>query len=222
MASGSGWLRLGFVVALLVGSASWAEEPPTPAVMDAPAAPPATDAPRSSVQWQLMVGGLAALDGYSPAGHQGFLLGSGWEFSLLRFRFQFMAGLRDDIFDARTRVRLEQYTFGFWLDAAVLRTQRLRWGVGLGTALRVFARSSFPLFGGVQVPAPRLVPALLTGPDTSVRWGLSRRFALEGTASMDVVFGRPILGYVDNNGFMPLHEGWAVQPRLSVAFLILP
>ena len=222
MASGSVLFRLGFVVALLVGSASLAEQPPPTPVTESPEGPPAAAEARSSVQWQLMVGGLASLDGYTPTGHQGLLLGSGWEFPLLRFRFQFLAGLPDTILDDRTRVKLEQYTFGFWLDAAVHRTQRLRWGVGLGAGALIFARSSFPLFRGVRAANPRFIPALLTGPDTSVRWRLSRLLAVEGTAAMDVVFGRPILGYVDDTGFQPLHRGWAVQPRVSVALVVLP
>jgi hypothetical protein len=222
MASGSGLLRFGFMVALLVGPASLAEETLPPPVTEVPESPPSAQVARSSVQWQLMVGGLASLDGYTPSGHQGLLLGAGWEFPLLRFRFQFLAGLPDDIFDPRTQVKLEQYTFGFWLDAAVLRTQRLRWGAGLGAGVHVFARSSFPLFGGVQPAKPRFIPSLLTGPDTSVRWRLSRFFAVEGTAAMDVVFGRPILGYVTDDGFQPLHRGWAVQPRLTLAFVVLP
>lgn len=222
MASGSVLSRLGFVVALLVGSASLAEEPPPTPGVEAPEVPPPAEASRSSVQWQLIVGGQASLDGYSPTGHQGLLLGAGWEFPLLRFRFQFLSGLPDNLYGDRTHVRLEQYTFGFWLDAAVLRTRRVRWGVGLGAGALVFARSSFPLFRGVEPANPRFIPALLTGPDTSVRWRLSRLFAVEGTAAMDVVFGRPILGYVDDSGFKPLHRGWPVQPRLTVALLVLP
>ncbi len=205
-------------MSLLVGSGSLAQEPvPPPA--PAPAAAPEQ---RSSVQWQLMVGGLASLDGYTSAGHQGLLLGSGWEFPALRLRFQFLAGLPNTLIDSRTEVKLEQYTFGIWLDTPVLKSGAWRWGVGAGAGLHVFARSSFPLFQGVRPANPRLVPALLTGPETSVRWKFARRFALEGMASADVVLGRPILGYVDENGFAPLHRGWAVQPRLSVAFVILP
>jgi hypothetical protein len=223
MASGSGWLRLGFVVALLVGPASLAEDTPPPPVTDVPAAPHDPQAVSgSSVQWQLIAGAQAALDGYSSSGHQGLLLGAGWEFPVLRFRFQFLAGMPDDIFDARTQVKLEQYTFGFWLDGAVLRTRKLRWGVGAGAGVLVFARSTFPLFGGVRPAKPRFIPALLTGPDTSVRWRLSRLFAVEATAALDVVAGRPILGYVNDDGFVPLHEGWAVQPRLTLAFMVLP
>jgi hypothetical protein len=223
MASGTRWLRLVGVVAILVGSGSRAEETPPPPVKDAPTTPEA--APEgSSVQWQLMVGAQAALDGYTSTGHQGLLLGSGWEGQFLRLRFQFLAGVPDNIYDERTQVRLEQYTFGFWLDTPVLRSGPLRWGVGAGAGLLVFARTTFALFRGVEATSPRFIPSLLAGPDTSVRWLLSRRFAVEGTAAMDVVMGRPTLGYVDRNreNFVPLHQGWAVQPRLTVAFMILP
>ena len=213
MASGNGLLRLAVVAVVLAGSVSLAQEP-------VPAPPP--EQPRSSVQWQLMVGGLSALDGYTSAGHQGLLLGAGWEFPSLRLRFQFLAGLPNTLVDSRTEVNLEQYTFGFWLDTPLLRSGAWRWGVGAGAGVHVFARSTLPLFQGVRPANPRFVPALLTGPETSVRWRFSRLFAVEGTVSVDAVLGRPVLGYVDQNGFSPLHRGWAVQPRLSVAFMVLP
>ncbi|MCP3139355.1 hypothetical protein [Pyxidicoccus xibeiensis] len=202
-------------MALLVGAGSRAQD--TQAL---PLAEPA--AQRSSVQWQLMVGGLSALDGYSDLGHQGIYLGAGWEFPGLRFRFQFLAGLPNRLRDERTEVNLEQYTFGFWLDQAVMRSGAWRWGVGGGAGVLVFARSVEPLFRGVDAAKPRLVPALLVGPDTSVRYRLSRLVAVEGTVALDVVLGRPVIGYVNEQGFLPLHSGWAVQPRLGLAFMILP
>lgn len=225
MASGIRWLRLGWVVALLVGSGSWAAEPPQP--------PPAADAPTaqqeaapagSSVQWELMVGAQAALDGYASTGHQGLLLGSGWEFPSLRLRFLFLAGVPDNLYDDETHVKLEQYTFGFWLDTPVLRSGPLRWGVGAGAGLLVFARSTFALQRAVLPANPRFIPTLLTGPDTSVRWRLSRLFAVEATAAMDFVIGRPVLGLTDVDGehFTPRHRGWLVQPRLTAAFMVLP
>lgn len=198
---------------ILVGADSLAQEP---------APQPAPTEERSSVQWQLMVGGLASLDGYTSGGHQGLLLGAGWEFPALRLRFQFLAGLPNTLIDPRTEVKLEQYTFGMWLDTPVLESGAWRWAVGAGAGVHVFARSTFPLFQGVRPASPRFIPALLTGPETSVRWHFARRFALEGMASVDAVIGRPVLGYVNEAGFSPLHRGWPVQPRLSVAFMILP
>jgi hypothetical protein len=221
MASGSVVVRLAFVMAFLVGAGSQAQgtEPPPATGTSAPTPEPV--ARPSSVQWQLIVGGLTSLDGYSSLGHQGGLLGAGWEYPGLRFRFQFLAGLPDKLKDERTQVNLEQYTFGFWLDHSVKRSGPWRWGVGGGAGVLVFARTVFPLFRGVSTPKPRLVPALLVGPDTSVRYRLSRLFALEGTAALDVVAGRPVIGYINEDDFLPLHRGWAVQPRLSVSFMLL-
>lgn len=218
MASGTVLLRIGWMMALLVGSGARAQAPANPQPAPAPQAP----ARRSSVQWQLMVGGLASLDGYTSAGHQGLLLGSGWEFPALRFRFQFLAGLPSSIVDLRTEVRLEQYTFGLWLDTPLLDSSEWRWAVGAGAGIHVFARSTEPLFRGVRPANPRFVPALLTGPETSLRWRFARRFAVEGTASMDIVVGRPILGYSINSDFTPIQRGWPVRPRLSATFVILP
>ncbi|QSQ22697.1 hypothetical protein JY651_47640 [Pyxidicoccus parkwayensis] len=224
MATGIRWLRLGWVMALLVGSGAWAEEPrPATPPADAPMAPQ-SESQGSSAQWELMAGAQAALDGYASTGHQGLLLGMGWEYPSVRLRFLFLAGVPDNIYDTLTHVKLEQYTFGFWLDTPVLRSGPVRWGVGAGAGLLVFARSSFSLARNVVPANPRFVPTLLTGPDTSVRWRLSRLFAVETTAAVDFVVGRPILGYEDSSsgGFVPQHRGWLVQPRLTVAFLILP
>ncbi|WP_246357663.1 hypothetical protein [Pyxidicoccus fallax] len=201
------------MLALLVGTGSRAQ---------AQTPPPAAPEPRSSVQWQLMVGGLASLDGYTSAGYQGLVLAAGWEFPSWRLRFQFLAGQPNTLVDERTEVQFGQYTFGLWLDTPLLQSPGWRWAVGAGAGLHVFSRSTFPLFRGVRPEDPRLIPALLTGPETSLRWRFARRFAVEGTASVDVVVGRPILGYVTNNGFEPLHRGWPVRPRLAVSFLVLP
>ncbi len=209
MASGTGLLRLGVLGGLLASSASLAAEAPR------------ADA-SSSVQWQLLVGGIASLDGYSSRGYQGWLLASGWELPRLRFRFQFLAGLPSSVVDTRTEVKLEQYVFGLWLDTPLLRSREWRWSVGAGAGILVFARTAYARAGGVEPSNPRLIPALLTGPDTSLRWRFSRYFAVEGSLAMDVVFGRPILGFVDAQGFEPLHEGWAVRPRLSVALMVFP
>ncbi|WP_426755102.1 hypothetical protein [Myxococcus sp. Y35] len=218
MASGTVLLRLGVLAGLLAGSTALAE--------DAVDAPRAADAPRtyetSSVQWQLLAGGLASLDGYTSGGYQGWLLGSGWELPRLRFRFQFLAGRPTSLVDERTEVKLEQYVFGLWLDTPLLRSGAWRWGVGAGAGILVFARTAYARLGGVEPANPRFIPALLTGPDTSLRWRFSQYFAVEGSLAMDFVVGRPILGFLASQGFEPLREGWAVRPRLSVALVIFP
>lgn len=215
MASGTVWLRLGWVVALLAGSGALAEEPAPPP------APPAEE--RSSVQWQLMAGGVAVADGYSSLGHQGLLLASGWEYPSLRLRFQFMFGLPTWFRqDPRFEVRMEQYTMGLWLDTPLLRTERLRWGAGLGAGLLVFARSAYSRAGGVDASRPRFIPTLLVGPDTSVRWRLSRLFSAEASLGLEAVAGRPLLGYAENEAFQTLERGWTVRPRLGVTMMLHP
>ncbi len=218
MATGTGWLRLGVLGGLLAGSASFAAD-----AGDAPRArerPPAYDT--QSVQWQLLAGGLASLDGYSTLGYQGWMIGSGWEFPRLRFRFQFMAGLPRRLVDDRTEVRLEQYALSFGLDTPLLSYGAWRWSVGAGAGLLVFMRSAYARVGGVDPAGPRILPALMAGPDTSLRWRFSRYFGVEGSLAMDIVVGRPIFGFVDSNGFDPLREGWAIRPRLNVALVVFP
>ncbi|MFP2956886.1 hypothetical protein ACLEPN_03395 [Myxococcus sp. 1LA] len=218
MASGNVWLRLGVLGGLLAGSASLAAE-----VADAPraeSAPLAYATP--SVQWQLLAGGLTSLDGYGSLGYQGVVIGAGWELPRLRFRFQFLAGLPAYMEESRTEVKLEQFALGLWLDTPVLRSGAWRWGVGAGAGLLVFGRTSEALVGGVDAAGPRYMPAFMTGPDTSLRWRFSQYFAVEGSLAMDVVFGRPILGFVDAQGFQPFREGWAVRPRLNVTMVLFP
>ncbi|QDE93090.1 hypothetical protein BHS06_31200 [Myxococcus xanthus] len=218
MASGTVLLRLGVLGGLLAGSASLAAD--TADVPRAEAAPVVPES--SSVQWQLLAGGLASLDGYASTGYQGWLLGAGWEFPRLRFRFQFLAGLPSSMVETRTEVKLEQYVFGFWLDTPVLRSGAWRWSAGAGAGFLLFGRTAFARVGGLDTAGPRFVPALLTGPDTSLRWRFSKYFAVEGSLAMDVVFGRPLIGFQGAQGFEPLYEGWAVRPRLSVAMMVFP
>lgn len=175
------------------------------------------------MQWQLMAGGMSVLDGYDSLGHQGLLLASGWEFPSWRLRFHFMAGL-PTLFqqDPRFEVRLWQYTVGMGVDVPVYTSGPLRWAVGAGAGLLVFARSSFSFSGGVDADNPRFVPSLLAGPETSVRWQLSRILAAEATFALDVVAGRPILGFAENNSFQTIARGSAVRPRLSLVLMIAP
>lgn len=218
MASGTVLLRLGVLGGLLAGSASLAAD-----TSDAPRAEAAPGAPEStSVQWQLLAGGLASLDGYASSGYQGWLLGAGWEFPRLRLRFQYLAGRPSRLVDTRTEVKLEQYIFGFWLDTPVHRSKEWRWSVGAGAAFLLFGRTAVARVGGLDTAGPRFVPALLTGPDTSLRWRFSRYLAVEGSLAADVVFGRPRIGFQGAQGFEPLYEGWAVRPRLSVAMIVFP
>ncbi|NVI99518.1 hypothetical protein HV824_15510 [Myxococcus sp. AM009] len=218
MASGTVLLRLGVLGGLLAGSGSQAAE--------ATEAPRAEEAPEayesSSVQWQLLVGGLTSLDGYASTGYQGWLLGAGWEFPRLRIRFQYLAGLPSSMVDTRTEVKLEQYVFGFWLDTPVLRSGEWRWSVGAGAGFLLFGRTAFARVGGLDTAGPRFLPAFLTGPDTSLRWRFSRYLAVEGSLAMDVAFGRPLIGFQGPQGFEPLYEGWAIRPRLSVALMVFP
>ncbi|AEI64627.1 hypothetical protein [Corallococcus macrosporus] len=218
MASGTVRLRLGVLGGLLAGSTSLAAK-----VADAPVAEPAPPAQASpSVQWQLLAGALTSLDGYGSLGYQGWVIGSGWELPRLRFRFQFMVGLPVRLEEARTEVKLEQFALGLWLDTPVLRSGEWRWAVGAGAGLLVFGRTAVPLVSGVDVAGPRYIPSFMTGPDTSLRWRFSRYFGVEGSLAMDVVFGRPILGFVDAQGFQPFREGWAVRPRLNVTMMLFP
>lgn len=189
------------------------------------AVPPPPPAQGSSVQWQLIAGGVSVLDGYDSLGHQGMLLGSGWEFPSWRLRFQFMAGL-PTVFqdDRRFEVRLWQYTLGMWADFPVYRSGSLRWSVGGGAGLLVFARSSYATSptGGVAASNPRILPALLVGPDTTVRWKFSRILSAEATFALDAVAGRPILRVAERDTFDVITPGSVLRPRLSLALLVAP
>jgi hypothetical protein len=202
-------------MAWLWGSGALAQEAPPP--------PPPQQG--SSVQWQLIAGGVSVLDGYDSLGHQGLLLGSGWEFPSWRLRFQFMAGLPTEFTDDRRfTVRLWQYTLGLWADIPVYRSGPLRWAVGAGGGLLAFARSSYATAqtSGVDASNPRILPALLVGPDTTVRWKLARYFSVEATFALDVVAGRPILGIAERDNFQVITRGSVLRPRLGLALMITP
>ncbi|MFY1828899.1 hypothetical protein ACN47A_23470 [Myxococcus fulvus] len=183
--------------------------------------PPASKDSRS-LRWQVMVGGLAALDGYTDSGHQGLLIGSGWEFPSARLRLLLSLSLARMLPDGRTDVKLEQYSGGLWLDFPLLELGSLRWGLGAGAGLLLFGRSTESYFQGIQAAKPRFIPALLVGPDTSLRWSFSRLLAVELSVAADAAVGRPELGYSENGNFVPRNQGWAVRPRASLALVLLP
>ncbi|NVJ25706.1 FAD-binding oxidoreductase [Myxococcus sp. AM011] len=197
------------------------EREPTPMPPELWSMPPAAS-DSVSLRWQVMVGGVMTLDGYESSGHQGLLLASGWEFRTLRIRLQVLAGLEKKLPDGRTDVKLEQYAGGLWLDTPLIEAGNLRWGVGAGLGLLIFGRSTESYFGGIIAAKPRFVPALLAGPDTSLRWRFSQLVAMEATVAADAVFGRPRLGYSEDGNFVPRNEGWAVRPRFALALVLLP
>ncbi|NTX34307.1 hypothetical protein HUA78_07650 [Myxococcus sp. CA033] len=197
------------------------EREPTPMPPELWAMPPAA-LDSVPLRWQVMVGGMVTLDGYERSGHRGLLLASGWEFRRVRLRLQVLAGLEAKLPDGRTDVKLEQYAGGLWVDTPLLEVGSLRWGVGAGVGVLIFGRSTESYFLGIEAAKPRFIPALLAGPDTSLRWRFSQWMGVEATVAADGVLGRPRLGYSEDGNFVPRNEGWAVRPRFALALVLLP
>nr|WP_232293455.1 hypothetical protein [Stigmatella aurantiaca] len=202
-----------------------APAPPPPPVSEAPAAPvvppPSPPSPLPG-PWQLALGGLASLDGYGSGGYQGVLLGAGREAGRLRLRLQLTVGLPATLEDGRTRVALSQLGSTLWADATLVAAGRWRWALGGGVGLMTFARRTESLVPEVEATPSRRVWALVTGPETSVRWQLARRFALEVAVAAEGVWGRPVLGYIQEGEFVKHRDGWSVRPRLGVTGVFFP
>ncbi|QSQ12834.1 hypothetical protein [Myxococcus landrumensis] len=202
-------------------------EAPPPVREDLPlppelwAMPPAAE-DDTPLRWQVLVGGMAVLDGYSSSGHQGLWIGSGWEFRPVRVRFHVLAGLGESLADGRTRVQLDQYAAGLWVDTPLLDTETFRWGLGAGVGALVFSRTTESQFKRIQAARPSLTPAMLVGPEMSLRWRFSRRVGVEAFLGADAVMGRPLLGYSEDGNFVMRNEGWGVRPRGVLALVVMP
>jgi hypothetical protein len=184
---------------------------PTPAPVSAPRSP-----------WQLAVGAQAALDGYGMGGLQGGVLGAGWEQGGWRVRLQLFVGLPAEREDGRTRVALRQQGGGVWADATLASTERWRWALGGGVGAVRFSRHTEAQVPEVEATPSRQVFALATGPESSLRWRLSRRVALEAAVAAEALWGRPVLGYLEAGEFVTHSDGWSVRPRLSVTGVLFP
>ncbi|WP_342376526.1 hypothetical protein NVS55_35135 [Myxococcus stipitatus] len=185
------------------------------------AIPPAAE-DDTPLRWQVLVGGMAVLDGYASEGHQGLLLGSGWEFRPVRVRFQVLAGLGASLDDGRTQVELAQYAAGLWVDMPLLDTGSLRWGLGAGVGGLLFTRKTESRFKLIQAAQPGVTPAVLAGPEMSLRWRFSRRVGVEAFVAADAVMGRPLLGYSEDGNFVMRNKGWGVRPRGVLALVVMP
>ncbi|SEU09607.1 hypothetical protein [Stigmatella erecta] len=195
----------------LLPAVSLVPEPPAPVASVAPSGP-----------WQLAVGAQAALDGYGMGGTQGVVLGAGHEGDWLRVRLQLFVGLPAAREDGRTRVGLRQQGGGVWGDATLAATPRWRWALGGGVGVVSFSRDTEARVPEVEATPSRTVFALAVGPESSLRWRMSRAFALEAAVAAEVLGGRPVLGYLEAGEFVTHSEGWAVRPRLSVTGVFFP
>ncbi|AGC48447.1 hypothetical protein MYSTI_07175 [Myxococcus stipitatus DSM 14675] len=185
------------------------------------AMPPAAE-DDTPLRWQVLVGGMAVLDGYSSSGHQGLWLGSGWEFRPVRVRFQVLAGLGEVLDDGRTEVELDQYAAGLWADMTLFDTGTFRWGLGAGVGALAFSRKTESRFKLIQATQPKFTPAVLAGPEMSLRWRFSRRVGVEAFVAADAVMGRPLLGYSEDGNFVVRNEGWGIRPRGVLALVVMP
>ncbi|MCY1014904.1 hypothetical protein [Pyxidicoccus sp. MSG2] len=197
--------------------------PPVPVAPPAPVrtveAPPPASSPG---QWMLSVGAHAALDGYARRGHQGLLLGAGWEGDSLRLGLQFLAGLPARLSDAHTRLTLGQQGAVLWADVPLASTGPLGCAAGLGAGAVVFTRRTEALAPEVDAAPSSAMLALLLGPRLTARWSPATRLALEASLSAELLLGRPSLGYAIEGNIVPRGDGWAVRPRAGLAMVFLP
>ncbi|GHG72458.1 hypothetical protein [Comamonas sp. JC664] len=170
----------------------------------------------------LAVGGHAALDGYTRAGHQGVSLGAGWQSGRVRLRLQLLAGLPARLRDARTEVSLGQHgaSVGAGWPWAIAPLVEVEAGVGAGVV--GFRRSTLALSPDVAAAPTATMFALLTGPELRARWRMAARVGVEAAVSAEVLLGRPELRYVIDGNFVSRGDGWAVRPRLQVALVVFP
>ncbi|WP_163997204.1 hypothetical protein [Pyxidicoccus caerfyrddinensis] len=175
-----------------------------------------------SGHWMLAVGVQAALDGYARSGHQGLLLGAGWEGDSLRLGLQLLAGLPAGLSDERTRLTLGQHAAVLWADVPLVSTGPLACAAGLGAGAVVFTRRTEALAPEVDAAPSSTLLALLLGPRFSARWSLATRLALEASVSAELLLGRPALGYGIDGNFVPRGDGWAVRPRVGLVMVFLP
>lgn len=170
----------------------------------------------------LAVGAHASLDGYARKGHQGLLLGAGWEGRSLRLGVQLLAGLPARLSDEHTRLILGQHAAVLGADVPFGPTGPLGCAAGLEAGAVVFTRRTEALAAEVDAAPPSVMVALLLGPRLSARWRASTRLALEASFSAELLLGRPALGYALDGNFVPRGDGWAVRPRLGLAMVFLP
>ncbi|MFP2924668.1 hypothetical protein ACLESO_05510 [Pyxidicoccus sp. 3LG] len=170
----------------------------------------------------LAVGAHASLDGYAKGGHQGLLLGAGWEGPSLRFRLQVLAGLPARLRDERTQVTLGQYSAALWADLPVASTGALELSAGLGAGVVGFSRRTEALAPEVDAEPSRIIPALLVGPELSARWNAGSRLAFEASFAGELLLGRPALGYAVDGNLVSRGDGWAVRPRVGLALVLFP
>ncbi|WP_426751263.1 hypothetical protein [Myxococcus sp. Y35] len=183
---------------------------------------PSARAERPMRRWWLSVGGHAALDGYTRAGHQGLSLGAGGQPGRARLRAQLLAGWPSRLRDARTEVTLGQYAASLWAGLPWALAERLDVEAGLGLGVVGFRRHTAALAPEVKAAPPGTMLAMLLGSELRARWRLAARVGVEASVSAEVLLGRPELRYAVDGNFVSRGDGWAVRPRLGLALVVFP
>lgn len=175
---------------------------------------------RPSRQVWFMLGGQAALDGYTRAGHQGVLVGVGLQPGSWRLRAHVLASLPTRLRDARTELTLGQHAASVWAGLPWAAAERLDVEAGLGAGAVVFTRRTQALTEDVEAAPPGTMLAILMGPELRARWRMGARVGLEASLAGEVLLGRPELRYAIDGNFVSRGAGWAVRPRLGLSMVV--
>lgn len=186
--------------------------------------PPASPPPRStgpnlfvSLGWQ------AAIDGRSPFGQHGLSLSGGVALSRLVLRLWLSGGIPAQLSDANSSVSLSRHGFALGVLGLALKRSRLRFLGGGLVGMCGYYRTTDTVMADYEAAAPSFVPALCLTPQLELWLRPSAKLPLylEALAGVEVIFGRPRLGYSDVGVFIPRDELWPVQPVLGLSLLYL-
>lgn len=168
-----------------------------------------------SLGWQV------AVDGQSPPGQHALSLSLGLTVSRILIRLWLSGGLPAGIADEASVVSLSRHGAALGLFGAAVQRERLRLSGGVVLGLCGYYRKTDAVGDGYEATAPRFVPALCTAPQVSLWLRPARRVPLyvELLAGLEIVAGRPRLGYGEGDTFVARGDLWPVQPLFGLSLL---
>lgn len=199
---------------------SEAEAAPAPAPAPSAVEP---DRPTRRPGVLVSLGWQGAFDGHSPPGQHALSLSMGLTVSRLLIRLWAQGGLPVGIEDGLSRISLSRQGFSLGLLGALVKRERLRLHGGALAGLCGYYRTTDTVAPGYEATPPRFIPALCVTPRIDLWLRPARRVPLyvEIWAGVELVPGRPRLGYDEGGAFSPMGGPWPVQPALGLSLLYL-
>ncbi|MBN1653767.1 MAG: hypothetical protein JXA30_08325 [Deltaproteobacteria bacterium] len=178
----------------------------------------------AAIEWQIAAGWCLVLDGLSPIGQHGPHLRIGldldrWQFALAGY-ITLPSAIRDD----QLTIELQRFAFSASVGYGVIRGPEARLSSGIGAGILLVTRSTEVHTTGLTPTSGSLLDLLVLFWDTRFQWfppWLDRIVGLEISLGLEILPEAATFGVETGDSVVDQKKLWIVQPRFSIALVLL-